>query len=95
MPYVIEILSIGGEFYTDIGSAAQQLNAAQSEFQFNMPPARLKSYGLSFSQEEYHTDDIFALLEKYRREAKGNRPFLIAVVDASLRSKSLSRLLKK
>ncbi|HWX42708.1 MAG TPA: pYEATS domain-containing protein [Blastocatellia bacterium] len=86
MPYNIEILSIGGEFCDETGDAFEILNSVQGEFRFHLPPARLRMAGLPFRRKEYYTKDVFDFLRNYRKEAKGHRPYLIAVLSGPLYS---------
>ena len=79
MPYHIEILSIGADLDSEISDAARILNAVQSDFEFALPPERLRSFGYTCVKEQYRTLEIWSLLEKYRAEAKGDRRHIIAV----------------
>src|SRR6266496_707153 len=92
MPFPIEILSLGEDNYASLEVVAKSLNNVQAEFQFNVPPLRLRDLGLPFRREEFHTRDVFEFLLDYRKQAKGHRPFLIAVVNGALRSDSLSNI---
>lgn len=92
MPFNIEVLSVGGNFDTLIQETAQMLNGVQGEFQFSLAPAGLRHYAADFRKSEYLTNDVFAKLQEYRGQAKGHRPFVMAVVDKKLRSKKLSNL---
>src|ERR1700757_1272985 len=92
MPFHIEILSVGGDFDPKIEEAAQTLIGVQTEFQFSLLPERLRGYGKSFVKSEYRTDDVFQCLRNYRDQAKGKHPYLIAVIDQKLRSKTLGNL---
>jgi nucleoside phosphorylase len=92
MLYHIEILSVGADLGSRISDAAGILNAVQTDFHFALPPVRLRSFGYTFVRDEYRTPEIWSLLEKYREEAKGRRPYIIAVVDAKLRSDRIANL---
>lgn len=92
MSFTIEIISLGGQFDALIEESAQMLNGVQHEFRFLLVPERLRTRGAAFIQEEYLSHDVFALLKKYRTEAKGHRPYVIGVVDQKLRSHKLSNL---
>jgi nucleoside phosphorylase len=89
MNFPIEVLSVGADLYAAITPPIEQLNAAQDEFRFYIPRSTLRDYGLPFVQNEYHSDDVFELLERYREQAKGHHPHLIAVINGRLRSSSL------
>src|SRR5437879_4039830 len=86
MPYTIEILSVGGDNYSDIRLALNALNASQDEFNYVTPPARLSEEGFPFKRKEYLSTDVFAFLRDYRAKAKGDRRYLIAIVSSALRS---------
>lgn len=92
MPYHIEILSIGADLDSEISDAARILNAVQSDFEFALPPERLRSFGYTCVKEQYRTLEIWSLLEKYRAEAKGDRRHIIAVIDKKLRSERFANL---
>jgi hypothetical protein len=86
MPYITEVLSIGGNFYDDITSAIRPLNASQAEFQFAIPPNRLLEEGFTLVRRSYLSAEIYDFLREYRNKAKGHRPFLIGVMNSALRS---------
>ena len=92
MSYTIEVISLGEDSYAKIAEAVQILNSVQREFRFELPPPRLRSYGASSLKQEYHTEDVWEFLKEYRIAAKGNRQYLIAVVNGALRSKRYSNL---
>jgi hypothetical protein len=58
MPYHIEILSVGENSNSKIAEVAQALNVTQTEFQFALPPERLRNEGLVFVQQEYQTAKV-------------------------------------
>ncbi len=86
MLYHIEILSFGDDLDAEILEAINILNAVQSDFEFALPPERLRSFGYNFVREEYVTTELWEQLEAYRKAARGPRPYLIAVVAQKLRS---------
>ena len=92
MSYPIEIICLGEDVYPHIERAAKTLNTVQSEFRFFTPSPALKQVGLTFVFDEYHTKAVFEFLQKYRQQARGYRPFLIAVVNRKLRSEQLGNL---
>jgi pimeloyl-ACP methyl ester carboxylesterase len=92
MAHTIEIISIGSDLYSEVEPVIERLNASQSEFKFVIPPARLRDNGLPFRQKDYHTNEVFGFLRRYRLDAKGHRPFLIAIVNTALRSDVLKNL---
>jgi len=92
MSYPIEIVSLGEDLYEDIQGAAEILNASQAEFRFRLPPERLRSNGVVVKWRDYHTTEVFAFLNEYCDNAGGHRPFVIAVLNGSLRSDDLGNL---
>lgn len=90
--YNIEILSIGGDFNRLISECCQVLNGVQDEFRFSLPPNSKRSYGLSFTEKEYHAGNVFSFLGQYRKDTKGFRPYVIGVIDQKLRSDALTNL---
>lgn len=94
MTYRIELLSVGCDLDTQMQDAAATMNAVQTEFLFELPPPRLTNWGKLHTgkDSDYLTLEIFDLLRDYRKEARGNRPYLIAFIDAPLRSKRLRNL---
>ena len=88
MPYHIEVVSIGGDFDAELSEAAQSLNGAQTEFIFSAPPERLRKSGAAFAKLKYHTSEVFEFLRQYRSQAKGERAYLIGVVDKEMDSAS-------
>jgi nucleoside phosphorylase/predicted Zn-dependent protease len=87
MPFNIEVLSVGENSDNKIAEVGQILNASQEEFKFNLPPEARRQDGAAYLRDEYQTEQIWEYLKDYRANAKGHRPFLIAVVDGKLNSK--------
>jgi nucleoside phosphorylase len=92
MPFHIEVLSVGESSDAKIGEVAQILNAVQDEFKFHLPPEARRQDGAAFLQDEYQTEQVWDFLKDYRANAKGHRPYLIAVVNGKLNSKDYSNL---
>ena len=92
MPFNIEIISVGGDFDQLIAETAVALNGVQREFNFLLPPQSLRRHSAGFVREEFLTTDVFDELKRYRISAKGNRPFVIGVIDQYLASKKLGNL---
>jgi nucleoside phosphorylase len=92
MPFPIEIICLGSDNYQRLEPVASLLTSTQSEFQFALPPLRLREFGFSFDRSEFVTREVFDFLREYRKQAGGYRPFLIAVVNGPLRSDKLSNL---
>jgi nucleoside phosphorylase len=86
MPFNIEVLSVGGNFDELTSEVVQMLNGVQSEFRFSLVPERFRRYGAGLIESKYLSREVFDLLRDYRREARGKRPYLIAVVGERLRS---------
>ncbi len=92
MVYQIELLSLGEDLNTKIAEVANMLNASQSEFRFSLPADRLKDQGLCFVRSEYDSQEVWSFLEDYRQQAKGHRPYIIAVVNKKLKSAQATNL---
>ena len=73
MPYHIEILSVGENSNSRIAEVAQALNVTQTEFQFSLPPERLKNEGLIFVRQEYQTVKIFEFLGRLSQQCQGQQ----------------------
>lgn len=92
MAYHIEILSIKKELYPSIERACNSLNQIQEDFVFKIPSQSLKDKLYLYKRGDYHSNNVFEWLKKYREEAKGDRKYTILVVDGFLKSDSLSNL---
>lgn len=92
MPYNIEILAIKKELYEPIRKACESLNRVQNDFEFALPPNRLKDSAFLEKREAYKSEDLFAWLRNYREKAGGVRPYIILVVDGHLSSNRLKNL---
>lgn len=92
MPYPIEILAIKEELYQPIKLACDSLNKVQDEFDYSLPPNRLRDSAFLQKRETYQSEDLFQWLKEYRTKAGGNRPFIILVVDGFLQSKRTANL---
>ncbi|MHA6130452.1 patatin-like phospholipase family protein [Pseudomonas fluorescens group sp. PF-1] len=98
MPYHVEVICYSEKLYSDTGAAirllnhAQDANGASIEIAFALPPVHLRRYLYSHRLEQYLTDDIFAQLKEYRSHAKGDRRYLIAIVDGRLSSSRFTKL---
>ena len=91
MAYFIEVIANKEYLNDSIEKASKDLNKVQDMFLFKLPPQRLRSELYEYEREEYDSVDALEELKKYRTRAKGNRPFLIFVIDGPLYS-SHSRL---
>ena len=92
MPYVIELISIGGDFYPVLKSAATQLNGLQEEFQFRLTSEGHRKDALEFRNDSYISTDIWEFLKGQRNKYGGNRSYIIAFINAPLKSLSLGNL---
>ena len=92
MPFIIEIISVGGDFDQLISETATALNGVQGEFRFELVPMRLRRNAAGNIHPHYMTRDVFDLLKKYRAEARGNRPYVIGIIDKKLASSSNANL---
>ncbi len=92
MPYSIEVISYDASKYQDIIDSIKLMNNGQSEFVFSVPPKRLMDACVHYKKDVSHTRTVFAELEEYRKQAKGHRPFIIAVIDSPLRSDNMGNL---
>lgn len=92
MAYDIEIVCFGFRPPREIEAAATVLNETQSEFRFHLPPKWLQETTLQYAYQAYEADTVYEWLAEYRRRARGFRPFLIAVVNAPLKSKELNNI---
>ena len=98
MPYHIEVICYSEKLYSDTGAAIRLLNHAQdapgasSEISFALPPAHLRRSMYQNWLKQYFNDDVFAQLKEYRSHAKGDRRYLIAIVDGTLGSSRFSKL---
>ncbi len=92
MAYDIELISIGEDLYPALGDSASLLNAVQREFAFRVPSPAQRQDGLAFRRTEYATADIWTFLREQRAKYGGYRPFIIAFVNAPLKSSELSNI---
>jgi predicted acylesterase/phospholipase RssA len=94
MPYVIELLSVGCDRYPLLELSAKKLNAVQKSFDFR--PVQEGSSGrteaINYSRNGYVTTEIFDFVIGQRTKFGGNRPFIIAFVDAPLKGEQLTNL---
>ncbi len=84
MPYEIEVISIGGNFDSELREACQHLNGVQTEFRFGLPPSRYEGWGRTKFQIRYKSSEVFAILDEYLNTAKGGRRYIIGFVDQFL-----------
>lgn len=90
--YNIEILSTNPLLYEFISKAFIPLNKIQDDFRYHIPSDTLKNSHQIHEREDYFSQDVFTWLDQYRERAKGNRPFIILVIEGSLRSNNWSNL---
>lgn len=92
MGYDIELMSIGDDLYPMLNDSAALLNAVQEEFRFSLTAPAQREEGLSFHRANYLTSDIWTFLRGHRKKFGGNRPYIIAFVNAPLESVKLGNL---
>jgi predicted acylesterase/phospholipase RssA len=92
MPYTIELISIGGDFYPLLQSSAKRLNGVQTEFDFRLTLEGERQSAEEFRREEYLTTEIWEFLQKHKAQFGGNRPYIIVFVDKPLRSPILRNI---
>jgi|GEM_PF-6276159 len=85
MAYPIEVLCIGGDNYNKVEKVIHLLNSQQEEFIYILPPLRIRYKGLSFDFDKYKKEEVLEFLENYRKEVKGHRPFIIALVEGNIK----------
>jgi len=92
MAYDIELMSIGEDLYSVLDESATLLNSVQQEFRFRLTSVPQRPFGISFSRAEYSTADIWSFLREQRKKFGGNRPYIIAFVNAPLKSSELANI---
>jgi predicted acylesterase/phospholipase RssA len=92
MAYVIELMSIGEDLYPLLESSAKRLNGVQREFEFRLTTEAQRSIGLTFKRATYLTTDIWAFLNEQKKTFGGNRPYIIAFINARLKSSELGNI---
>jgi predicted acylesterase/phospholipase RssA len=90
--FAIEILTVSADLEKPIALAIHSLNGIQKEFHFGFPSPELVKEAELMHRTTYQTEDIFAWMRKYRAKAKGQRPYLILVVDGPLSSPRMNNL---
>ena len=92
MAYVVELMSIGEDLYPVLSTSAAQLNAVQQEFGFRLTSEPQRQRGLDFRRTAYTTTEIWDFLRDHRKTFGGNRPYIIAFVNAALKSAELNNI---
>jgi len=90
MPYDIELMSVGEDLYPTLQAAASSLNGVQHEFSFRLTSQRQS--GLALRRSDYTTAQIWAFLRDQRDKFGGNRPYIIAFINAPLKSSELQNI---
>lgn len=85
-------MSIGGDFYPLLDSAAKRLNGVQQEFQFRLTRQDQREPGMALVRSKYLTTDIWKFLKDQKATYGGNRPYILAFIDKPLDSPSLRNL---
>lgn len=98
MPYHVEVVCCDPALYSDVDAAArlhrsaQRTRGGQPEVIFSLPPERLRESAVTWQREKYSSEEVFQQLQKYREDAKGDRRYLIAVVDGPLKGTELDNI---
>lgn len=92
MSYQIEILPISHDLIDVVKSACDSLNKIQDEFKFEIAKENYRQRIYSYHRTSYEADEIFEWVFNYRDEVKGNRPYIIVIVNGFLSSKQGSNL---
>lgn len=92
MAYQIEVLTISPDLIKSVQAACDSLNKVQDEFKFEIPKENLRSKLYSFKRDKYKADEVFQWIADYKIDVKGNRPYIILIVDGSLSSNGISNL---
>ncbi|WP_321370511.1 patatin-like phospholipase family protein [uncultured Draconibacterium sp.] len=92
MAYNIEILAINKDLYNEIEQSIISLNKVQSDFEFKVSNSKKRDDLYVYQANNYKSSELFQLLRDFRLQAKGNRPFIILIVDGFLESKKLGNL---
>ncbi len=92
MAYIIEVMSVGQDMYPPLQAAATALNAVQREFEFRTTEGSPRQSALSFQRADYSTSEIWDFLRKNKKDFGGNRPYIIAFVNAPLASSQYSNI---
>src|ERR1044072_783585 len=89
MPYRIEVMSIGEDFYPLLERSTQALNGVQQQFEFHLTSAEHRPSGIGFQRASFQTTDLWAFLRQQRDTQGGHRPYIIAFVGQRLASPRL------
>jgi predicted acylesterase/phospholipase RssA len=86
MPYHIEILTINSDLEESAKAACESLNKVQSEFKFEIASKTNRQFIYKYKRDKYSSSEAFEWLDSYKATVKGNRPFIILIVDKFLSS---------
>lgn len=92
MPYDIELMSVGEDLYPTLEASAASLIAVQHEFLYRLTSPPQRPPGLGFARGDYTSAQIWQFLREQREKFGGNRPYIIAFVNAPLKSDRLSNI---
>lgn len=92
MAYDIEVMSLGSDLYPLLQSSIDSINAVQKEFRFRLSSPAQRLDGVAFTRNEYLTEEVWAFLRDQRKKYGGNRPHIVAFVDARLKSSALGNI---
>ena len=82
--YAIEVISSNPDVAVALDRAIASLNSLQREFYFHRPPPALEQTALVLRNTVREVKDTLDWLANYRTTAKGNRQFIIGIVDGRL-----------
>src|SRR2546423_14267408 len=90
MPYNIELMSVGEDLYSTLEASASSLNSVQHEFLYRLTSQRQPALG--FRRSDYTTAQMWEFLREQREKFGGNRPYIIAFINAALKSSELKNI---
>lgn len=91
MSYPIEVLVSNPKLIESVKAAFKSLNKVQNEFRFELPNEELQS-ALYKTRTAFTAEEVFQWVDQYKILAKGNRPFIIVVLDKALSSARTTNL---
>ncbi|MFE3872143.1 patatin-like phospholipase family protein [Flavobacterium sp. ZS1P70] len=91
MSYPIEVLVSNPKLIESVKAACKSLNKVQTEFRFEIPKEEFQST-LYKTRTAFTAEEVFEWVDEYKILAKGNRPFLIIVLDKALSSVRVKNL---
>ena len=83
MSYQIEVLVSNPDLIKCVQAACDSLNKVQKEFRFEIPSEDLRNKVYK-SRTAFEAEEVFEWINDYKNFAKGNRPYIIIVLDKPL-----------